>query len=105
MSGPRPERRAGRPHWLLELVADGQFDVRAGGSPWRTLRPGEGVLVMTHDNVEVAYEKLKGVEGVQLVEEPRVTEFPRGDGGVFRVEGFRFLDPNGFFVDLNQTVE
>jgi catechol 2,3-dioxygenase-like lactoylglutathione lyase family enzyme len=69
------------------------------------LRPGEGVLVMTHDNVEVAYEKLKGVEGVQLVDEPRVTEFPRGDGGVFRVEGFRFLDPNGFFVDLNQTVE
>jgi catechol 2,3-dioxygenase-like lactoylglutathione lyase family enzyme len=69
------------------------------------LRPGEGVLVMTHDNVEVAYEKLKSVEGVQLIDEPRVTEFPRGDGGVFRVEGFRFLDPNGFFVDLNQTVE
>jgi catechol 2,3-dioxygenase-like lactoylglutathione lyase family enzyme len=69
------------------------------------LRPGEGVLVMTHDNVEVAYGKLKNVEGVQLVDEPRVTEFPRGDGGVFRVEGFRFLDPNGFFVDLNQTVE
>jgi hypothetical protein len=69
------------------------------------LRLGEGVLVMTHDNVEVAYEKLKSVEGVQLIDEPRVTEFPRGDGGVFRVEGFRFLDPNGFFVDLNQTVE
>jgi catechol 2,3-dioxygenase-like lactoylglutathione lyase family enzyme len=69
------------------------------------LRPGEGVLVMTHDNVEVAYEKLKGVEGVQLVDEPHVNEFPRGDGGVFRVEGFRFVDPNGFFVDLNQTVE
>lgn len=69
------------------------------------LRPGEGVLVMTHDNVEVAYEKLKGVEGVHLVDEPHVNEFPRGDGGVFRVEGFRFIDPNGFFVDLNQTVE
>ena len=69
------------------------------------LRTGEGVLVMTHDNVEVAYEKLKGVEGVQLVSEPHVHEFPRGDGGVFRVEGFRFVDPNGFFVDLNQTVE
>jgi catechol 2,3-dioxygenase-like lactoylglutathione lyase family enzyme len=69
------------------------------------LRPGEGVLVMTHDNVEVAYEKLQSVEGVQLVDEPHVNEFPRGDGGVLRVEGFRFLDPNGFFVDLNQTVE
>ena len=69
------------------------------------LRIGEGVLVMTHDNVEVAYQKLKDVEGVQLVDEPHVHEFPRGDGGVFRVEGFRFVDPNGFFVDLNQTVE
>jgi len=69
------------------------------------LRPGEGVLVMTHDNVEVAYEKLKGVEGVQLIDEPHVNEFPSGHGGVLRVEGFRFIDPNGFFVDLNQTVE
>jgi catechol 2,3-dioxygenase-like lactoylglutathione lyase family enzyme len=69
------------------------------------LRTGEGVLVMTPETVEVAYEKLKNVEGVQLIDEPRVTEFPRGDGGVLRVEGFRFLDPNGFFVDLNQTVE
>ena len=69
------------------------------------LQPGEGVLVMMHDNVEVAYEKLKSVEGVQLIDEPRVNEFPREDGGVLRVEGFRFIDPNGVFVDLNQTVE
>lgn len=69
------------------------------------LRPGEGVLVMTHENVEVAFEKLKSVEGVQLIDEPHVNEFPRGDGGFLRVEGFRFLDPNGVFVDLNQTVE
>jgi catechol 2,3-dioxygenase-like lactoylglutathione lyase family enzyme len=69
------------------------------------LRPGEGVLVMTHDNVEVAYQKMKSVAGVQFIDEPHVNEFPREDGGVLRVEGFRFIDPNGFFVDLNQTVE
>jgi catechol 2,3-dioxygenase-like lactoylglutathione lyase family enzyme len=69
------------------------------------IRAGEAVFVMQHDNVEVAYEKLKDIEGVQILAEPHVTEFPRPDGGVFRVEGFRFFDPNGYFIDLNQTVE
>ena len=66
---------------------------------------GEAVLVMTHENVEQAYERLKDVEGVQIVAEPHVTELPRADGGVFRIEGISFFDPNGYFVDLNQTVE
>jgi len=60
---------------------------------------------MQNENVEEAHQKLKNVEGVQIVAEPHVTEFPRGDGGVFRVEGFSFFDPNGYFVELNQIVE
>ena len=69
------------------------------------VQSGEMVLVMTHDNVEEAYTRLKDVEGVQIVAEPHVTELPRPDGGVFRIEGISFFDPNGYFVDLNQTVE
>jgi catechol 2,3-dioxygenase-like lactoylglutathione lyase family enzyme len=69
------------------------------------LGPGEAVFVMQHDNVEEAYEKLKDVEGVQIVNKPEVSEFKRGDGGVLHVEGVRFFDPNGYFVDLNQVVE
>ena len=69
------------------------------------LRPGEAVFVMQHDNVEEAYEKLKDVEGVQIVNKPEVAEFKRADGGVMHIEGLRFFDPNGYFVDLNQVVE
>jgi len=60
---------------------------------------------MAHDNVEAAYEKLKGVAGVEIFAEPHVSEFPRPDGGTFRVEGLSFFDPNGYFIDLNQFVE
>ena len=69
------------------------------------LKPGEAVLVMQHDNVEAAYEKLKEVEGVQIVSKPEVSEFKSGTGGVLHIEGLRFFDPNGYFVDLNQVVE
>ena len=86
---------------LLENPAPAPAPRRAG----ERLRPGESVFVMQHDNVEEAYEKLKDVEGVQIVNKPEVSEFKRGDGGVMHIEGLRFFDPNGYFVDLNQVVE
>jgi hypothetical protein len=75
---------------------------RPDGAP---LGPGEAVFVMQHDNVEVAYEKLKEVEGVRIVNKPEVSDFKRSDGGVTHIEGLRFFDPNGYFIDLNQVVE
>jgi hypothetical protein len=69
------------------------------------LKPGEAVLVMQHENVEAAYEKLKDIEGVQIVSKPQVAEFKSDSGGVLHIEGLRFFDPNGYFVDLNQVVE
>lgn len=69
------------------------------------LKPGEAVLVMQHENVEAAYEKLRDVEGVQIVSKPEVAEFQSASGGVMHIEGLRFFDPNGYFVDLNQVVE
>lgn len=69
------------------------------------VQAGETIFVMQSENVEEVFQKLKGVEGVKIVAEPHVTEFPRGDGGVFRVEGISFFDPNGYFIELNQFVE
>jgi catechol 2,3-dioxygenase-like lactoylglutathione lyase family enzyme len=89
---------------LMQLLdAPGPAPEPRGGDG--RLRPGEAVFVMQHDNVEAAYEKLRGVEGVRFVSEPQVSEFQRGDGGVLRVEGLRFFDPNGYLIDLNQVVE
>jgi catechol 2,3-dioxygenase-like lactoylglutathione lyase family enzyme len=89
---------------LMELLDDSEpaRPPRPEGAP---LGPGEAVFVMQHENVEVAYEKLKEVEGVRIVNKPEVTDFQRGDGGVMHIEGLRFFDPNGYFIDLNQVVE
>jgi catechol 2,3-dioxygenase-like lactoylglutathione lyase family enzyme len=69
------------------------------------VRAGEVVFVMHHENVRRVYEQLKGVAGLQLHAAPHVSEYPRPGGGVFRVEGISFFDPNGYFVELNQFVE
>lgn len=69
------------------------------------VKAGEVVFVMNHENVEEAHARLREVEGIEIFAEPHVSEFPRPDGGVFRVEGISFFDPNGYFVDLNQVVE
>ena len=69
------------------------------------VQAGEIVFVMNNDNVEVAYQKLKNVEGVEVVADPHVSEFTGKDGATLHVMGISFFDPNGYFVDLNQIVE
>lgn len=69
------------------------------------VRAGETVFVMHNEDVEGAYEKLKDIEGIELVAEPHVSEYPKDDGGVFRVMGLSFFDPNGYFIELNQFIE
>ena len=89
---------------LMELL-DGSDPARPPRPDNAPLGPGEAVFVMQHDNVELAYEKLRDVEGVRIVSKPEVSDFQRADGGVLHIEGLRFFDPNGYFIDLNQVVE
>ncbi len=89
---------------LMELLGDSAPAARPRPAD-APLGPGEAVFVMQHENVEVAYEKLKEIEGVRILSKPEVSDFKRGDGGVMHVEGLRFFDPDGYFIDLNQVVE
>lgn len=68
------------------------------------VRAGEVVFVMHHDDVDGVYARLKDLPGVAVHSAPRVTEYPKDDGGVFRVKGISFFDPNGYFIELNQWV-
>jgi catechol 2,3-dioxygenase-like lactoylglutathione lyase family enzyme len=68
------------------------------------VRAGEIVFVMHNDDVKAAFEKLKLVEGIEMVSEPLISEYPKDDGGVFRVLGISFFDPNGYFIELNQFI-
>jgi hypothetical protein len=54
--------------------------------------------------VEGVYEKLQSVPGIEMVCEPVISEYPKPDGGVFRVLGISFFDPSGYFVEVNQFV-
>ena len=71
----------------------------------RPVKAGDLVFVMHNENVELAYEKLKDIEGIEMVAEPHVSEYPKAEGGVLRVMGCTFFDPNGYFIELNQFVE
>ena len=69
------------------------------------VRAGEIVFVMHNEDVQSAYEQLRELPGIEVVSKPHVSEFPKDDGGVFRVLGTSFFDPNGYFIELNQFVE
>lgn len=77
-------------------------------SPWQEkpdrVHPGQVVLVMHNEDVDKAWEALQAVEGLRMHCDPKVTEYPKDDGSVFRVKGISFFDPNGYFVELNQWV-
>ncbi len=66
------------------------------------VQAGEIVFVMHTESVATAYPQLREVAGVTIVSAPNVSEYPRSDGDVFRVLGFSFFDPNGYFIELNQ---
>lgn len=68
------------------------------------VRQGEIVFVMHNEDVDAAYEQLLAVDGIEMISEPHVTEYPKDDGSVFRVKGLSFFDPNGYFIELNQWV-
>ncbi|MGD2129019.1 MAG: VOC family protein [Lysobacterales bacterium] len=68
-------------------------------------RQGATLFVMQNENVEETCQKLAGAAGVKIFAEPHVTELPRGDGGVLKVLGASFFDPNGYLVELNQVIE
>ena len=70
-----------------------------------TLGVGDTVFVMNSDDVKAVHEKLAAVEGVHIHSEPHVSEYPKPDGGVFRLLGMSFFDPNGYFVEVNQWLE
>lgn len=44
MQNQRPLVHTPFPHWIVETVSSGQYDIRVAGSPWMRLGEGEGVL-------------------------------------------------------------
>lgn len=63
---------------------------------------GDVVFVMNHDDVQEVRRRLGEVAGVRVFSEPHVSEYPKPDGGAFKLLGISFFDPNGYFIEVNQ---
>lgn len=63
---------------------------------------GETVFVINTEDVQAVYEQLATIPQVEIVSQPHLQEYPKPDGGMFRILGMSFFDPNGYFVELNQ---
>ena len=59
---------------------------------------------MHNNDVEGVYQQLLEIDGIEMVSEPHVSEYPKDDGDVFRILGISFFDPNGYFIELNQSL-
>lgn len=66
------------------------------------VRIGETVFVINTEDVQKVYEKLLAIPQVEIVSQPHLQEYPKPEGGLFRILGMSFFDPNGYFVELNQ---
>ncbi len=71
----------------------------------RRLGVGDTVFVLNADDVKGVHERLEGMDGVYIQSAPHVSEYPKPDGGVFRLLGMSFFDPNGYFVEVNQWLD
>ena len=63
---------------------------------------GETVFVINTNDVEQAHKQLCDIPNIEIIAEPHLQEYPKPDGGLFRILGMTFFDPNGYFVELNQ---
>jgi len=73
--------------------------------PYRQrLSIGDIALVMHHDDVPAAFERVRA-SGVELIAEPEHSSVPRTGGGETRLITSSFFDPDGYFIELNQRLE
>ena len=68
----------------------------------KRLGVGDTVFVMSVADAEQAHRELLDVPGVYIKSEPHVSEYPKPDGGVFKLLCMSFFDPNGYFIEANQ---
>ncbi len=68
-----------------------------------TLRIGDIVLLLSVDDVNEIYEKIKG-QDYRIVAEPHDWEVTGSDGAVMKLRTLSLFDQDGYFVELNQTL-
>jgi len=64
------------------------------------------VLLFNSNDLEARFAKVKTAPDVEIISEPKLTEYPTYDGkGILRVNVSKFYDPDGFIVEFNQLLD
>ena len=64
------------------------------------------VLLFNSQNVKEKFERLRNLEGIEIIKEPKLTEYPSYDGkSKIRVLTSVFYDPDGFLVEFNELLD
>ncbi len=68
--------------------------------------PQNIVLVFNSENLEAQFQQIRSTPGVEILAEPKLTEYPSYDGTeILRVMVSKFYDPDGFLVELNRLLD
>ena len=68
------------------------------------LRAGDSIFIFNVADAEAIFKKVKKVKGVRVTSpKVKLLEYPNKNGGEpFRLKGFNFFDPYGYFIECNQ---
>lgn len=78
----------------------------ASGEPSAPFSTGSVVLLFNTADLASSFAEASAVQGVKVLNEPRLTQYPSYDGeGTISVNVSVLTDPDGFVVELNQLLE
>ena len=64
------------------------------------------VLLFNSKNLESQFEKIKELPFVEIISEPKLTQYPSYDGkDIIKVMVSKFYDPDGFLIEFNKILD
>ena len=64
------------------------------------------VLLINSVNLETQFEQIKQLSDVEIISEPKLTQYPSYDGkSKIKVMVSKFYDPDGFMIEFNKLVD
>lgn len=98
-------------HEYIGVLGLLEYDYEYAAKPIKPIRKegftaGNIVLLFNTKDVKTGFERLRKVDGVEVVSEPNLREYPSYDGkSKIRVMMSTVYDPDGFLVEYNQLLD
>jgi catechol 2,3-dioxygenase-like lactoylglutathione lyase family enzyme len=67
--------------------------------------PGDPIIVLNVKDLETRWDKVKSVEGIEIIETPSLVEYPRAGGGKIAVLVSMIRDADGYWLEVNKILD